>query len=275
MISVSLGGRTYGYHLPNGMMPMSPAPVVLVLHALGINGTLMEKATQFSDLADSEGFIAVYPEGTEQPNTMITNFPAKIQMWSSGGIANINGVDDVAFLASVLSDLSAKVNTDPKKTYVVGMSNGGMMAYCAAAALSSSFAAMASVAGTITTPQWTPTTTKMPVLHIHGTGDQIITYAANEWHPSVEDVIKICSTFNKCAVIPNKRTLTQATNPLPAEVWEYSAGLPGAEVILYRILGGGHTWPQQANIPGLPPNLGPISGSINATRVIWDFLKQY
>ena len=61
MISVSLSGRDYGYHLPGGTNPTSPAPVVLVLHALDIDGGIMEQATGFSALADVQGFIAAYP----------------------------------------------------------------------------------------------------------------------------------------------------------------------------------------------------------------------
>ena len=53
MIPVSLHGRRYGYHLPNGTNPTAAAPVVLILHALGINADIMEKSTGFSDLADT------------------------------------------------------------------------------------------------------------------------------------------------------------------------------------------------------------------------------
>jgi polyhydroxybutyrate depolymerase len=275
MVPVSLLGRRYGYHLPNGSNPTAPVPVVLVLHALGINAEIMEQSTGFSDLADKEGFIAVYPEGTQQANPLNPALPGTVQMWNSGGVFNIDGVDDVAFLSAVLVDLSTKANTNPKRNYVVGMSNGGMMAYRLAAEYSNGIAAMASVAGTISKTPWTPTSRGMPVLHIHGTNDGIVSYNAAEWHASVEDVMQTCSKFNQCNSTPTKGTPFPAVNPIPIEKWDYPVGPLGSEVTLYRVLGGGHTWPQQSNVPGLPTNLGPVSTSVNATQLIWDFLKKY
>ena len=44
---------------------------------------------------------------------------------------------------------------------------------------------------------------------------------------------------------------------------------PASDVAFYRVEGGGHTWPG-ARI-WIPPHLGRVSHSLDATRVIWSF----
>jgi polyhydroxybutyrate depolymerase len=275
MITVPFAGRSYGYHLPNATNPAAPAPVVLVLHALGIDGATMEYATSFSDLADTEGFIAVYPEGTEQPNPGMPGFPSKLPMWNSGGAFHVNGVDDVTFLADVLTDLARRANADPSRIYAVGMSNGGGMAYRLAAERPALIKAMAAVAGAVSMSAWTPSGKPMPVLHIHGTADRIVPYANSNGQSAIEDAVEKCARVNQCTIPASKGSAFPIGNLLPVEKWEYRVGPPGAEAILYRVLGGGHTWPQQSPIPVLQELLGPVSTSINATETIWNFLRAY
>src|SRR5262245_31303877 len=130
MPDVPLSGRTYHYHLPGGDNPASPAPVVLVLHALGIDGKTMQSATNLSVLSDSAGFIAVYPDASEGPNPLPDVLPVeRVRYWNAGDPFDAAATNDVAFLGGVLDDLPKYANVDPKRTYVVGMSNGGMMAY--------------------------------------------------------------------------------------------------------------------------------------------------
>src|SRR5262249_50319367 len=156
------------------------APVVLVLHALGIDGETMETVTAFSKLADTEGFIAVYPDAELGTFLGGGNFPNPTPLWNVGGLFS-STADDVTFLGKVLEDLPKQAKVDPKRTYVVGMSNGGMMTYKIAAELSGRFAAMAAVAGTHLAPEWKPVTSAMPVLHMHGTSDQIVAYDGGDF----------------------------------------------------------------------------------------------
>jgi polyhydroxybutyrate depolymerase len=54
----------------------------------------------------------------------------------------------------------------------------------------------------------------------------------------------------------------------------YGHGQGGTEVVLYRIEGGGHTWPGG---PQYFPQflLGRVCRDIDATQVIWDFFKAH
>jgi polyhydroxybutyrate depolymerase len=275
---VHLGSRDYGYHLPNGSNPTAPAPVVLVLHALGIDADAMEEATGLSDSADQNGFVAVYPNGTLRPSPIPDLFPglASIRYWSAGGIFTIPEVDDVAFLAGVLEDLPKHANVDTNRVYVAGMSNGAMMAYRLAARLSDKVRAVAAVGGVILSADWKPTAGHMSVLHVHGTDDPIVKFGGGVWHQSVENSVLMCAQFNQCGAV-SKGPPLPSSGPLSVEKWDYGTGTSGGKVILYVVNKGGHTWPSQRLTARIPPSLlsrlGNISTNLDTNAVIWSFFN--
>jgi polyhydroxybutyrate depolymerase len=263
--------RSYHFHLPKNYDPTKPTPVVLVLHGAATNGKIMEHFCGMNLQADKSGFIAVYPNGTGAGELMLT--------WNAGAFPGpLNGkkANDVAFLAAVLDDLGKAANVDRKRTYVCGMSNGGMMAYRAASEMSGRFAAMASVAGAIVTDKWQPKHA-MPVLHIHGTEDSLVPFKGGEKgpkflrFPSVEENLKTCCLFNGCGQMPQETELPKAKDKYKVTKTDYGKGKNGAEVVLYTIDGGGHTWPGRA----APTLLGPATNNLIANEVIWDFFRQY
>ena len=52
---------------------------------------------------------------------------------------------------------------------------------------------------------------------------------------------------------------------------DFGKGKDGAEVILYTIEGGGHTWPGRA----APTLLGPATHNLVANEAIWNFFRNY
>src|SRR3990167_4987631 len=56
--------RTYNVHLPKGYEGGNKYPLVIVLHGLSDNPTLVELNSGMSKKADREKFIALYPRGT-------------------------------------------------------------------------------------------------------------------------------------------------------------------------------------------------------------------
>jgi polyhydroxybutyrate depolymerase len=54
----------------------------------------------------------------------------------------------------------------------------------------------------------------------------------------------------------------------------HAKGKHGTEVVLYRIDGGGHTWPN--GLQYLPKKIiGKVCRDINGTEVIWEFFKMH
>lgn len=261
--------RTYHFHLPKDYDASKPTPVVMVLHGAATNGKIMEMFCGMSAQADKSGFIAVYPNGTGVADVMLT--------WNAGKFPGGKKPDDIAYLNAVLDDLPKVANVDKKRTYVCGMSNGGMMAFRAAAEMSARFAAMADVAGTIATDTWEPKH-PMPVLHVHGTKDTLVPFGGGDKKgpaflrfPSVEANMKTCSQFNGCGEAPKVTELPQDKDKFKVTMSDYGKGKNGADVILYVIENGGHTWPGRP----APTMLGPATNNVIANQVIWDFFRKH
>lgn len=265
--------RTYHFHLPRNYDPKTPTPVVVALHGAATNGNIMEHFCGMTAQADKGGFIVVYPNGTGVGDALLT--------WNAGFFPAHVGKkpppDDIAFLHAVLDDLAKAAHVDPKRTYVVGMSNGGMMAYRAAAEMSGRFAAMANVAGTIVIDPWQPKH-PMPVLHIHGTNDHLVPFKGGDpkgpaflRFPSTEENIKTVCDFNGCRNEPVVTTLPKTKDRFQVTRKDFGKGKNGAEVLLYVIDGGGHTWPGRPAVT----LLGPATHNIMANELMWEFLKKY
>ena len=122
----------------------------------------------FNGVADQNGFVVVYPNGTGRWSGDI------LFTWNGGnccGSAQEKNVDDVGFMRAIVTDLQTQFKIDPKRIYATDMSNGGILAQrlgCEAADL---FAAIAPVAGTLNFTPCTPSRS-VSVIEFHGTADQ-------------------------------------------------------------------------------------------------------
>ena len=139
----------------------------------------MEKFSGFSDLADRENFIVMYPNGMG-----ILGF---FQHWNVGhccGKAALDHVDDVGFVAAAIEDLRVRLNIDPDRIYMVGFFNGGMLAYRFAVERSDLLAAVAPLAASIggrpsaETPEWHIPDPVQPLsmISFHGLADDDVPY---------------------------------------------------------------------------------------------------
>ena len=87
--SVTVGGmtRTFLRHIPTGYTGKTPVPVVIDYHPLGGTGSSWKASTNWSSVADSQGFIMIWLDGVGNA-------------WNVGrccGTAQSQNVDDVAF----------------------------------------------------------------------------------------------------------------------------------------------------------------------------------
>lgn len=125
-ISMSINGRPVDVYLPAGFAG-HPAPLLLVLHGgLGSADEFKKKIPMFGE-ADRGGFVVAYLNGT-----IAGRERANRRTWNSGfccGQAVMQNVDDVGFIAQVISVLAARGYADPWRVYLMGHSNGAMMSY--------------------------------------------------------------------------------------------------------------------------------------------------
>lgn len=278
-IKVGDDWRNYYVHLPPSYREGKPTPVVLVFHGAGINARIMAFFSGMNCKADEAGFIAVYPNGSGVANTMLAFNSGKLPPEVTRYLA-----DDVAYVRALLDDLENHYSVDRSRVYSCGISNGGMMSHRLAMEMADRFAAIAAVAGTLTLDREDCRPSRpVPVLQIHGLSDWIVPYdgvseQARKILPfvsfrSVDDTMAIWAELNHCDPEPVIEPLPDKHNDGTVVTrWIYRPRQGNAEVVLYRIAGGGHTWPgRKAPLPFL----GRSSEEIDANDLIWDFFQRH
>ena len=239
--------RSYLVHVPRKYDPQRPTPVLLVFHGAMTDAAITVRLTGINEKADREGFMAVYPNGTGRIEHMLT--------WNAGnccGAAEWNKVDDVGFTRAMLDDLAKVANVDTKRVFATGISNGGMMCYRLASELSDRIAAIAPVAGTMGLATCNPKRA-VSVMHFHGTDDKFVPFKGGTSEPSLALIeLLLRGSFDpglgQGRRLPGE-TRRQRTKPKKVDDGTtvqrktYGPGKDGAEVILFVIHGGGHTWP--------------------------------
>ncbi len=269
--------RSYLVHAPPGAGGGQPLPVVLAFHGGRSNAQGMVRFCGLNPYADDAGFVVVYPNGTGPEPHLLS--------WAAGICCSDHPpdkapVDEIGFVAMLLDDLAARLPTDPTRVYATGMSNGGMLCYRLAAELSDRVAAIASVGGTMGTESCSPPR-PVPILHLHGTEDYFVPLEGGRGKrsPSRTEFFSVAHTLecwkavNRCHDAPRRTEL-----PLRAEDGtsiyrdSYAAAEGGAEIELYIIEGGGHTWPGQK-----PPLLflGKSTKNLDANKVLWEFFQRH
>lgn len=263
--------RTYQLYVPDGLDRKKNSPLVLVLHGRGGSGEDMVKVTgaQFSRAADTEKFIVAYPD-------------AYGKLWNDPE----DKVDDTAFMLAVVETVKAEVAVDLSRVYIVGLSNGGMMAQGMACAFPEKFAAAATVAGTL--PDFKSgacsSAPPVPMMIIHGTADPIIPFAGGLVSVHADSVTVLsarqtaelwanngkCSLKPRVIAEPNKDPEDGTT--IQREIYSECSGK--VEVDLIVVEGGGHTWP--GGFQYMPERfIGKTSREMDAGRVVWNFFKRF
>lgn len=156
------------------------SPLILSLHAWGTHASLQKEVDRFPDYQGSECAVILYPQG----KTRGYLFAFVGFSWNAGGCcpsANDEHTNDVSFLQNVITAALSKFATS-KDVFVVGVSNGGMMANRLACA-DSRIRAFVSVSGPLmngtTGDDKTETfdcNRSVPMLHFHGLGDPVVPY---------------------------------------------------------------------------------------------------
>lgn len=223
---VTADGRTRSYRvvdLSNGV----PAPLLFVLHGFGGSAEDMRSYTGVEEAVRTslaDGAVVAYPNGTG----LEEGLP---QSWNAGGccpFSTYDMVDDVAFFDQLIGAITAEYDIDTSRIWVVGHSNGGMMAYRLACELSTRITAIGVAAGALMTDSCTPER-PVSVLHLHGELDAVVPLAGGETagitFPSARDSFERFASANSC-------TLLDSTASCPG----------GANMVLRVDAGWTHDW---------------------------------
>ena len=253
--------REYIVYVPAVYNGSSSVPLLFNFHGYGMSANNQMSYGNMRAVADTAGFILVYPQGTLFWGSPHWN----VGSWTLGSTA-----DDIGFTEAMIDTLAANYNIDLNRVYSCGYSNGGYFSFVLACQLSAEIAAIGSVGGTMSTETYNSCNPShpTPVVTIHGTDDAIVSYSGGNPNnsESLSDVNTYWANYNNTIVPPVVSTLPNinTTDGSTAELSLFDNGDNCTSVEHYKVIGGDHDW------PGSWGNM-----DINADAVIWSFVSKY
>jgi polyhydroxybutyrate depolymerase len=253
--------REYIVYVPAVYNGSSSVPLLFNFHGYGMSANNQMSYGNMRAVADTAGFILVYPQGTLFWGSPHWN----VGSWTLGSTA-----DDIGFTEAMIDTLAANYNIDLNRVYSCGYSNGGYFSFVLACQLSAEIAAIGSVGGTMSTETYNSCNPShpTPVVTIHGTDDATVSYSGGNPNnsESLSDVNTYWANYNNTIVPPVVSTLPNidTTDGSTVELSLFDNGDNCTSVEHYKVIGGDHDW------PGSWGNM-----DINADAVIWSFVSKY
>ncbi len=223
--TLDVGGveRTYLLAAPEGR---NPAPLIILLHGMGSSAADIGRASGLPARGPAGGAVVVAPDAAGTPT-----------MWRPGADG-----PDADFLDALVAHVEARHCIDTNRVGIVGFSVGAVFASTYGCARQDRVAAVVTVEvdtpGTCTRP--------MPILAFHGTADPIVAYDPPPGSTPLgggsgtEANLAAWAKISRCTTTP---VTTEISGKVTRIEWPRCAG--GSEVVLYKIIGGGHTWPAE------------------------------
>ena len=255
--------RTYEILIPPDVA--DTLPLLIFYHGRGSTGAEFQNITRLDDIALREQFVVVYPDG----------FGRTERSWAVGSgltLADEFGIDDVLFTNTLIDHISAELPIDQNRVYVAGFSEGGMMTQRLACFLANRIAAVLTVGATphqgLT--QQCPPGRILPMMFVIGTEDPTFPLIGSFFTLSIQETADFWARRLNCDGDPLVENLPDTEDDGTTVVRDtYN----GCDLILYKIEGGGHTWPGSSI--AFDPVFGLMSREINASEVIVEFMLRH
>jgi len=273
--SLVIGGTTRAYllHVPASFQANAGA-LVVALHGSNGSGDRFVTNSQLSVKADQAGFAVAYPYALVSPGAGITE-------WNEffNNSYGASGPDDSEFIRQLILTTQAAIHSDPRRTFVTGLSNGGFMAHRAGIEVSDLVAAIAVVEGTVVSPGNIANAPlpRVPVsaLMLHGDQDPTVLYCGQPVVASQEQSFNYWMSADGCASVDTAAPICDAQRNVTSVTEKHaSACSGGAEVQFYRLEGGVHQWYlSPLNIAGQTPFNPDLNAATGVTTddIIWNF----
>lgn len=265
-------------------------PVVLVFHGLGMSGSSVAALSAMDLTAEKNGFITVYPDAVGG-------------RWNDG-VQPRSDTDDVGFVAELLNYLPRKYRIDTRRVYACGISNGGFFVQRLACELGNRIAAIGVVAASGSYAVCSSCgARRMPVVFFLGTDDPLIpregeskelgqlgealglgnlgpkasinsTVAKIGGVMSADDAAEFWAKNNSCSSNARRENIPDRDTRDGCRVVKetYGGGAGGAEVVVYTIEGGGHSWPGGLGFVA-KDIIGRTCNDISANEMMWQFFQ--
>ncbi|MDC0442880.1 hypothetical protein OAM47_01830 [Gammaproteobacteria bacterium] len=252
--------REFILYVPSSYDSSAKQPLIFNFHGYGSNANEQMNYGDLRSQSDANGFILVHPEALDDIGG--TSY------WNMGGWT-ISAHDDLEFVDNLINLLMDKYSVNAERIYSTGMSNGGFFSFHLACNLNASFAAIASVTGSMSYETFENCNARKPtpVLQIHGSIDTVVPYNGIESiMKPVSDVIEYWKLNNGCDdfILSSPDVLPGVTSW--TETYLFENCLNGTQNIHLYVQGARHIW---------PGSIYERINSPNASQRIWDFFSKY
>jgi polyhydroxybutyrate depolymerase len=272
--------RDVGVFDPEPRAGSGTRPLVLVLHGgLGEDDdTIALSFGKLNQLAEEDGFLVVYPQGVGGH----WNDGRNVQRY----VAQRERIDDVGFLTKLIDELVDKRRVDPEAVFLVGVSDGAMMAHRFACERTSHLRAFTAVIGAmpynVARRRSRCGAGPLSVLMINGTEDPVVPWSGGSVEFDGVTLGKVLSAQRTFAFwkrlasckgdeaslipdfVPEDGTRIERTKAIDCR--------GDAKVELFAVRGAGHTWPSGWQY--LPETMiGATSSDIDASIAAWRFFQ--
>jgi len=271
--------REYFLNIPPSYDGLSDVPLVIVLHGGSGNATSIQGFTQMNSVSDGNGFIVAYPQGFGP--TQNGGYS-----WADGRKTSATkmGIDDVGFISKLIDKVKAEYRIISNKIYVCGFSNGGFMSQKLACELENKFAGVGTLGATIGSEVLSQCSVSqsIPMIIMLGDADPFVPYnggtVANNPSPivGIETLVDFWKNHNRCQTTKPEIDLPDldTTDNSTVTLFEFSDCDCSANIKLYRINNGGHTWPGVENV-NYEIIAGETNEDINASSILWEFFNKH
>jgi len=251
--------RSYRLAVPTGYRATSPTPLILLFHGSGSDALQTSIYTQMPKRAARLGFVVATPDAVSE----------QWQVSDPGA-----GTADLAFVHALIASLSNRFCVDRSRVYAAGISLGSEFAAIAGCTASDRIAAIGLVAAEYLLK---PCTGPIPVIAFHGTADPLVPYQAGGVGVAlpgvhvvgVEQNLAGWARLDGCDPVPR---IIEDAPMVVRQSWVACRG--GSAVVLYTVLGGGHTWPGSPIVLPVAAD-GPTTEKIDATGLMLDFFGHH
>jgi polyhydroxybutyrate depolymerase len=275
---------SYIEQMPADAVTGKPLPVIFDLHGYEEPGPVQAAMSTLGSYGQTHGFVTITPWIDNQP----------VPRW----LATV-GSEDMTWFGDLLTHVETTTCVDEHRVFVTGISNGAAMASAVACQFSSRVAAVATVSG-IQADAPCKATRPVPVVAFHGTADPVLHYDGT---PSKGAAALLglsgsgTLTAQQAKLLGLQGALTQGpTIPERAAAWAKRNGCSNieqttriakdvtlltwscpnnADVELFRVTRGGHTWPGSLLAVSTAKIAGRTTFSIAADAEMWKFFQTH
>ena len=285
-VAFDAGGVNGSYiaQVPGDALAGKSHPVIFDLHGYEEPGPIQVAMSGLGSYGQAHGFVTITPWIDNQP----------VPRW----LATV-GSTDMTWFGDLLTHVEATTCVDEHRVFVTGISNGAAMASAVACQFSSRVAAVALVSG-IQADSPCDATRPVPVVAFHGTTDPVLHYdgtpskgaaallglsGSGMLTPQQAKLLGLQGALTRGPSIPERAaawakrngcSTTERTTRVAGDVTLLAWSCPNnADVELFRVTSGGHTWPGSQLAVSTAKIAGRTTFSISADAEMWKFFQTH